>query len=144
MKKLFVLALAAATLSLGSCKKDKSLSEVMTSGTWTITYLMADADGNGTPETDLMALMEACSMDDYTQFNANGTAIASEGTDVCAGNDPETTATWSVSADETTMTFTETGGDPETYTVQSFSDNEIKLTIDNALFGTLYITFTKN
>src|ERR1700675_4114342 len=98
MKKLISIYTIFFFLLLAACsKKDKvaSKTELLTSGSWKLTAVMADNDANGTYETDAYAGFSDCYKDNYYTFKANGELEPNEGPTKCSSTDPQTqTATW--------------------------------------------------
>jgi hypothetical protein len=130
MKKLkfslFLIAIVA--FSMGSCKKDKTVTELLTDSAWKITALSVDPaidiDGNGTLVKDLYAQYETCDKDDLTIFKAGGVLTNDEGALKCDSSNPQTTTgTWLLSADEKTITF-----DGDSWSILSLDDATLKMT----------------
>ena len=91
---LFVFALAIVG---GSCKKaEKTNTEILTSTDWkysTMTY-----NGTNLP-------LDACQLDDYLTFSANGTMTSNYGTLHCIANETTQTGAWSLSTDGKSITM---------------------------------------
>ena len=71
MKKTFFLPALFLVLLVISCnKKDSTMSktQLLTSGSWRLTAVVADEDGNGTYETDDFASFPDCFKDNYYTF----------------------------------------------------------------------------
>jgi Lipocalin-like domain len=119
-----------------ACKKDKSTTELLTSGNgWKITAFTVNPGipvGNGVVITDFYAQIEACTKDDITIFKAGGVLNTDEGLTKCDPTDTQTTiGTWALSADEKTITF-----DNESWTIVSLGSKEMKLTSSIDFAGT--------
>jgi hypothetical protein len=125
MKKLFLFALAVASLS--ACKKDSentpSKPDLLTSKNWRITAFTATSTTtypSGTPTTstsDEYAKLLACEKDDFLKFNTDKTLIEDEGPSKCSSADPQrTTSQWEFNNDQTRLLITSTGASPSTET----------------------------
>src|SRR5215467_7507338 len=96
-----LLILIAATLSAVSCKKEnggseskqKTKTELLTSGSWKRTGLTAtpayDWYGDGNYATDLLSVMKVCEADNIDTYKANGTGDTDEGATLCNQSDPQ-------------------------------------------------------
>ncbi|MEO1263860.1 MAG: lipocalin family protein [Bacteroidota bacterium] len=82
-----------------SCNKDddavsdKSVPELLTQHSW-----------------KLVGLSEDCEKDNFETFNLDGTYAYDYGTDLCEPEEENSTGTWELSADETTLTVTSNSG----------------------------------
>ena len=89
---------------LAACnKKDTAASktQLLTSGTWKLTAVVADDDGNGTYETDNFAGFSLCFTDNIWSFGASSVATMDEGPTKCSPTDPQTeTTTWQFTQNE--------------------------------------------
>ena len=105
MKKISHIALAFLVLTVVACDKKDDLAsrtELLTNGSWTLTAVVSDDDGNGSYETDDYALFPACFKDNYYSFFANGSAEVNEGAMKCDPTDPQTESTnWQFTQNET-------------------------------------------
>jgi len=143
------------SLAFASCdKKDddndnpsKSTSEYLTAGNWKITAMTIDPgiDIGGLVITDFFTMTPACSKDDLTRFNSNGTITDDEGPTKCDQNDPQTTTegTWVLSADNKTLTITDPEEAPIDLTIVSINDSSFTGTYTlEEDFGTGLMTYT--
>ena len=98
--------LFAFVLITSGCSK--SAEDKLTGHAWVITSLKG-AQGGFT--VDIFALTEACTKDDETTFNENGTVTVDEGASKCNSTDPQTYdgGTWVLSEDEKTLSMTSDG-----------------------------------
>lgn len=105
--KLAAAAMAALALVFASaCKKDddKSRTDLLTQPEcWSITKIeVYDA----TTDRWFPDQIDDCDKDDCYKFNTDGTYVFNEGLVKCNPDDPETyTGDWSLSADETELTY---------------------------------------
>jgi hypothetical protein len=89
------------------CKKndeEKMLSktQLLTSGSWKLTAVLADEDANGSYETDRFTTFSSCFKDNNWTFQDNGVLELNEGPTKCSPRDPQTeTATWQLTQNET-------------------------------------------
>jgi hypothetical protein len=101
---LFAILILSTNLQ---CKKNDdekvvSKTELLTTGSWKLTAVMADEDANGTYETDEFASFSDCFKDNYLTFPPNGNLESNEGPTKCSPSDPQTeTATWTLTQNET-------------------------------------------
>ena len=104
MKKTISITTLFFILLLAACnKKDTAASktQLLTSGTWKLTAVVADDDGNGTYETDNFAGFSLCFTDNIWSFGASSVATMDEGPTKCSPTDPQTeTTTWQFTQNE--------------------------------------------
>jgi hypothetical protein len=109
---LFVIALA---LTVPSCKKDtKSGKEILTSVSWKETSVKI----NGAVQT-----IADCAKDDYLTFITDGTYTYNVGALTCYDGDVSYSGTWTLSADEKTLTV---DGDPASVVI---TESKIVVTV---------------
>ena len=100
--------------------------------------------------TDFYAFLPACTKDDLTKFNSDGTVNFDEGATKCDSGDPQTTyGTWSFNSDQTVLSVTSEGL-TEAYTISELTETVLKFSytmVDDLGEGektyTLAVTFTK-
>lgn len=140
MKKISCIIILGVIL-LASCKKDKddsSKTEILTNGSWKITAIMVDEDGNGSYETDEYAIMPSCVKDNYLVFKTGGDLELNEGVSKCDVNDPQTQTTdWSLSQNETRITI-----DSDEYIIDVLNSSTLRVKDDVPAYG-MMITLTK-
>ena len=140
--KLLLISTTFLTLLTISCnKKDNNLSksELLTSGSWKLTAVMADDDGNGTYETDSYASFPDCFRDNYYTFRTNGELELNEGTTKCDAGDPQTeTGTWQLTQNDTHLVF---AGDE--YKLEELTASTLKWKEDYSGGRTALVSFTK-
>jgi hypothetical protein len=138
----FALLLA---LAFSSCKKDATFTETLTDSKWSVTSSTFDEDGTG--PIAATNVQDSCNIDDTFVFKADNTLTVTDNSIKCDPTDPATqTATWTLSADEKTITLIPTAFPIAiVYKIVSFSDSEIKLTGADPFGGTgiSYETWTK-
>ena len=104
MKKTNTITALFFILLFVACnKKDTAASktELLTSGTWKLTAVVSDNDGNGTYETDDFATFLPCFTDNIWSFSASYVATLDEGPTKCDPADPQTqTTTWQFTQNE--------------------------------------------
>jgi hypothetical protein len=112
MQKLFLLALAVASLS--ACKKDSdttpSRTDLLTTPRWRITaetetITLTQPGGSPAPTVfDRYAGRTACERDNFHKFNADRTWVIDEGPSKCLANDPQIgSSTWDFNGDQTKL-----------------------------------------
>ena len=106
--KITVLLLGA--LCLAACSKSsskKSKTEFISTSTWKFSQAGLDNNNDGTIDVAAPAsLVEACLTDNLVTFKSDKTGVVDEGATKCSSTDPQTnTFTWSLSADESQITF---------------------------------------
>jgi hypothetical protein len=134
------LMLTAFVLSIivTGCKKDKE--EVLPDGstsftdkTWKVDAMTInpaiDWDLDGTPDTDILGLMEECDQDDLITLRKDGKTITNYGKTKCDPSEPneEPTGSWTFDADSKKMTLTYDGGDVEEWTVTQNDGSTLKM-----------------
>ncbi len=96
----FFTALLAISLLTTSCDSDDegdapapTRSEMLTARNWVITGLNVepalDVDGDNTQENNLMPYLQACTLDDFQDFNSDNSYTIEEGPSKCDPNDPQ-------------------------------------------------------
>jgi hypothetical protein len=140
--KLIVFLLLLVNFTLSSCKKDKTVTELLTNGSWKNTAISIDPgidlDGTGTLVTDLFAQFPPCTKDDLTIFKTGGVYDSDEGATKCSVSDPQTTqGVWVLSADEKTMTI-----DGESWQILSLDESNLKVKYQEDLGTGVIYTIT--
>lgn len=141
MKKTTVCTALLFMLAIMACNKKNdspSKTEILTSGTWKITSMMEDADGNGSYETEFFTALPACYQDNYYIFKTSGQTELNEGASKCDPADPQIeTGTWQFSQNETRLTI-----DGDEYIIDALTNTTLRVKDDVATFG-MMVTFTK-
>lgn len=142
MKKIISIAAIFFILLIAACnKKDTAASktELLTSGSWKLTAVMADNDANGTYEADEYAGFSDCFKDNYYTFRANNELELNEGATKCDPADPQTeTATWQLTQNETHLAF-----GPDEYKLEELTISTLKWKEDYSGGRSSLVTFTK-
>ncbi|HEX4849319.1 MAG TPA: hypothetical protein VFV08_00870, partial [Puia sp.] len=111
MKKLSLFCTFACILLIifTACKKSNksaSKTDMLTSGTWKMTALHSDTDGNGSFETDEFSGFPSCVQDNFFTFKSGGDFITDDGATKCDPADDQTqTSSWAFSQNETKITI---------------------------------------
>ena len=141
MKKTILFPAVIALLFCFACnKKDKVMTktEILTSGTWKLTALVEDNDGNGSFETDIYASFPACQKDDFITFKNNAKVDTDEGPTKCSPSDPQTeTSNWQFTSNETSIII-----DSETFSIEELNNStfQIKQVIPGVYGGMVTLT----
>src|SRR5215216_255299 len=103
MKKVILLHAIIAMLFISSCKKEdnkpQTKTDYLTSGTWIVTAVTSDEDGDGTYETNDFVDFDECYRDNFYTFHSDGKWEQNEGATKCDDADPQTnTALWQLNA----------------------------------------------
>jgi hypothetical protein len=143
MKKITLMALALAFLTVSSCKKEetktetKTKTELLTAKTWKMNALVINPGitpiPGGPTITDLYASMKECGKDDTEKFNTGGTGVADEGATKCDPADPQSTNfTWSFLNNETQYKY-----DDQVFNVIQLDATTLKTSVqvDGAILG---------
>ena len=141
MKK--ILALSIVLFALYSCKKDDktaSKKDYLTSGSWIITTVVTDDDGDGTYEIDEYADFEACYKDNIWTFKPDGMLEMDEGATKCTPTDPQvTTGQWQFTNNETGLTI-----ETDSYVIEQLDANQIVLRLAYGANRSSKVTFSKH
>lgn len=145
------LLLVMTVMIIVSCKKDKdddssgkTKTELLTTGSWKLTAYTSnpgqDWDGNGSIETNIFNVMDACEKDGYSTFNTNGTVENNEGPLKCDALDPQSeTNSWSFADNETKLLE---DGYPVTLLELTTATLKVRDTfVDNGVTYTIELTF---
>jgi hypothetical protein len=144
MKKLISIYTIFLFLLLAACsKKDKvavtSKTDLLTSGTWKLTALVSDDDGNGSYETDVYAGFSGCFTDNYWTFKANGQLELNEGPTKCDPIDPQIqAATWQLTQNETHLAI-----NSDEWILQELTASTLKWKEEYSGGRSSLVTFTK-
>jgi hypothetical protein len=166
MNKYF-LSILFAVMLLGACQKEAGFSEdlgdgeepvtpsnpsntaTLLIGTWKMTGNTVspemDYDIDGTKETNVFPVMDACEKDGTIVFNTDMKVTEDEGPTKCDTDDPQSvTMIWSLSADNKILTLEGSG----TREIVSISATKLVMKIKFSGFGdgveyTFTTTFTK-
>lgn len=145
MKQSIFLTLLVVIGTLSACRKDPidtptpvSKTSLLTTGTWSLTVMAHDYDGNGSYETDVFANAPTCFRDNFWTFRANGDLELNEGNTKCDPIDPQTDITnWQLTNNENSLVL-----DGDVFSITELNSSNIKL---KEVFqgGSTIVTFTK-
>jgi hypothetical protein len=138
--RFLFFSLLSLTLLFPSCSKDDDVeqspkTELLTKSAWKMNaytvepgFPTFDNEGNITGSTnDIFAMLEDCEKDDTHKFNTDKSLITDEGMMKCDSSDPQkTNGTWSLNADETSLTITEEG-EPQLVTILELTHSVLKV-----------------
>ncbi|GAA4379823.1 hypothetical protein [Hymenobacter koreensis] len=118
--------------SLCSCKKDEqqpaSTKELLAAGKWLPVLLTAESTPVGGGTTTVMNV-DFCA-EEYIKLDYPDTFSALDGC-LDNGEPPRTlTGTWSLSADEKKLTFTQTGSPPADFRVDGLTKEQLKISFE--------------
>jgi hypothetical protein len=161
MKKITLMIVAFAFLTVSSCKKEESTTttttktktELLTAKAWKMTALTINPGitpvAGGPTITDLFAMTEPCEKDDTEKYNTGGTGVADQGATKCDPADPQSeNFTWSFLSNETQFKY-----DNQVFNILQLDATTLKASVqvDGALIGgtagtayTLTTTFSNN
>jgi len=155
IRTFFIMLLSGLILAGTSCSKDedeKTNKDLLTGKDWKMTALTVNPAVviEGISFSDFYAFLPACTQDDLTKFNSDGTVNFDEGATKCDSGDPQTTyGTWSFNADQTVLSVT-ADGLTEAYTISELTETSLKFSytmVDDLGEGiktyTLAVIFTK-
>jgi hypothetical protein len=151
IRTFFIVLLSGLILAGTSCSKDedeKTNKDLLVGKNWKMTALTINPAVFGV--TDFYSVLPACTADDLTKFNSDGTVNFDEGASKCESGDPQTTyGTWSLNSDQTVISVT-SDGLTEAYTISELTETVLKFSytmVDDLGEGektyTLAVTFTK-
>lgn len=142
-KSLFLVSFVF--ISFAACNKRDapvinpvSKAGMLTSGTWKITAMVSDDDGNGSYETDYYSGLPSCIKDNFVTFKAGGVLETDEGPQKCDPTDPQIiTAAWQLGQNEANLII-----DSEEFVIDALTTTTLRIKTDETLYGTM-ITLTK-
>ena len=140
MKKSLLLAIVPLVILLSCDKDDKppsntqSKTEMLTTGTWKITAIASDNDGNGSYETDVYLVFPACLKDNFYTFKVGGALDMDESAVKCDPSDPQiNTTSWLLSQNDTRLTL-----DGDQYVIDQLNATTLKFKEPDATYGTMF------
>jgi hypothetical protein len=143
MESFLISTTIFVLLTISCNKKDSNSSlskrDLLTSGSWKLTAVVADDDANGSYETDRFASFSDCYKDNYYTFRSNGELELKEGPTKCDPIDPQTeTYSWELTQNETHLIF---GFDE--YKLEELTASTLKWKEDYSGGRSSLVTFTK-
>lgn len=142
MKKLFVFLLLV--IASGACKKDDEAAPVtktnfLTTGTWVLSAVTSDEDGDGTYETNDFVDFLDCYKDNFYTFHPNGSWEMNEGPSKCDPGDPQTeSSTWQLTDNDSNIQLAY-----DTYSVQQLTNSTLQIKLSLNDNRSSLVTFTK-
>ena len=144
MKKVFLFtAIWIGLFSIG-CNKDDddtaaSKKDLLIAGSWKLTAVVSDDDGDGTYETNDFIHFLDCYTDNYYTFKTNGELEMNEGATKCDPADPQTdTANWQLTNNETTLVI-----EGDNYAIEELNTSTLKLKQTFSDNRSSLVTFSK-
>ena len=128
-----------------SCKKDEEKTAkdfLVDNSCWNLVKLEQKQDNGTWNDLSGLVLGEACSADDCYKFSSDNKYEINEGASKCDPDDDQVyeTGTWSLSADNKTLTMTTSDGDTQGGEVEELTEGTLKLLSTDPTFGTIRIT----
>jgi|SRR5690606_4184595 len=144
MKKITLLtAIFIIAINFG-CKKDDddnnpSKKDLLTTGSWKLTAVVSDEDGDGTHELNDFIYFSDCYTDNYYIFKANGELELNEGNSKCDQADPQTeTANWQLINNENTLVI-----ENDNYAIEDLNTSTLRLKETFSGNRSSVVTFSK-
>ena len=142
MKKIISLAFITM-IALSACKKEDTKpvtkSNFLTSGTWIVTDVVSDDDGDGTYETHDFPDFDPCYADNIYTFHSDGKWEMNEGASKCDPGDPQSDiALWQLINNEKDIIL-----GTDTYSIVELSSTILKVKLTYADNSSSQVTFTK-
>ena len=143
MKKTLLTAIWICIISIG-CNKDDDVTaaskkDLLTAGSWKLTAVVSDDDGDGTYETNDFINFSGCYTDNYYIFKSNGDLELNEGATKCDPADPQTDLTsWQLTNNETTLIV-----NTDSYSIEELNTSTLKLKQTFSGNRSSVVTFSK-
>jgi len=152
VSKFLPMVLFLGVLSFSSCNDDDddddptppTRTELLTAKNWMVEGWniepAIDVDNNGTQENNLIPFIEACNLDDFFDFNADGTYTIEEGDSKCDPNAPTVVESgdWIWNSDNTRIIFEPSGGSSREAEVVSITSTEVVVEISTVSNNVTY------
>ena len=146
MKRLVLYPILATVVFFTACKKDgpdtpATTAKVgfLTNGTWRLSAVVSDDDGNGSYETDDFATYNSCFTDGIITFKSNLQFEFNEGPTKCDPADSQIeTGTWSLINNENDIKI-----DTDVYSIVELSNTTLKWREDGPANTSSIVTLTK-
>ena len=131
-------------ITIGCNKNDDdtafSKKDLLTAGSWKLTAVVSDDDGDGTYETNDFINFSGCFTDNYYIFKPTGELEVNEGGTKCDPADPQTDiGSWQLSNNETTLII----GNIDTYLIEDLNTSTMKLKQTFSGNRSSVVTFSK-
>lgn len=151
VSKFLPMILFLGVLSFSSCNDDDdedptppTKTELLTAKNWMVegwnVEPAIDIDGNGTQENNLIPYIDACNLDDFFDFNSDGSYTIEEGASKCDPNDPSVVESgdWLWNSDNTRLIFEPNGEANREADVISIKSSEVIVEIKTVIEGVTY------
>lgn len=139
--KITLVALAACSIALSSCKKDDEADFLVDASCWKAVKSEYKDPVTGQFTEDPI---DACDADDCLIFKKDGKSVYEEGATKCDANDPQTTeGTWTLSDDKKTLTLSDPNNGTFAFTVVELTKTKLVVTA-NLFISEVRQTFEAN
>ncbi|MBA2499864.1 MAG: lipocalin family protein [Chitinophagaceae bacterium] len=143
MKKIIFFFATMMFVFVIGCKKDKDViasnKDFLTTGSWKLSAVVSDDDGDGTYETNDFINFLDCFTDNYYIFKPNGELEVNEGAIKCDPADPQTDiANWQLTNNETTLVI-----EGDSYAIEELNTITLKLKQTFSGNRSSVVTFSK-
>lgn len=152
VSKFLPMVLFLGVLSFSSCNDDDddedpappTRTELLTGRNWMVEGYniepAIDIDGDGTQENNLIPFIAACNLDDFYDFNVDGSYTIEEGASKCDPNDPTIVQSgdWLWNSDNTRLIFEASGGGTSEAEVISITATEVVVEFTSVDQGVTY------
>ncbi len=132
----FAALLAVVIFLMPSCKKDKTKTELLTTGSWRATAATAKSSS---ATIDIFSQLSPCDKDDIYTYVTGGVYKEDEGATKCSTSAPQTnTGTWTFTDAESKITLS-LSGSSNIVNVVALDDNTLKLSYTLTVSGVSYL-----
>lgn len=123
----------SADQNVAPSKPAPTSEEILTGKTWVLSAMTCDPAYMG--KTDIYSMMEPCEKDNTLKFSSGSgkTLTIDEGSNVCSGQDQQSSTSWNVDAAGSTLTI-----NSQNYNLKSLSSDGFQLVHTAAISGTDY------
>jgi len=146
------MVLFLGVLSFASCNDDDdeedptppTKTELLTARNWMVEGWniepAIDIDNDGTQENNLIPYIQACTLDDFFDFNTDGSYTVEEGASKCDPNDPSIvdSGDWLWNSDNTRLIFESSSGTNSEAEIISISATEMVVEFTTVNQGVTY------
>jgi hypothetical protein len=126
MKRILICLLVVSAFACGKDEDAKPSTAQLFVRSWKQTDLLASTSGSA-PVSVFTQVLTSCQQDNIWQFNSNGTYTVTEGATKCGTADVVTTGTWTLSENDTKVTFVDATNGTQAFTIASISSTSIRL-----------------
>lgn len=146
MKKILICLLLLSAFSCGKDEAAKPTTAQLFVRSWKQTDLLASTSGS-VPVSVFAQVLTPCQQDNIWQFSSNGTYTVTEGATKCGTADVVSTGTWTLSENDTKVTFVDATNGTQMFTITSISTTSMRLSGTVTYQGTpvsAVVVFTAN